>query len=101
MPAVTAPLNLEDLRREIDAVDRKILELVRERVELVMKVGEYKRERKMPVYDPARESEMLERLSNAAVPPLDGHTIRRVFERLVDESRRIEQRHIGGANGHS
>jgi len=92
---VTAPLDLEELRREIDAVDQQILQLLHARVRLVMKVGEYKRERGMPVYDPTRERLLLERLSKAAEPPLDGDTIRRVFERLVDESRRIEQHHVG------
>jgi chorismate mutase len=95
MQPVTAPLDLETLRREIDAVDQQILQLLHARVRLVMQVGEYKRERGIPVYDPARERALLERLSKAAEPPLDGDTIRRVFERLVDESRRIEQHHVG------
>lgn len=96
MPAVTA-LDLEALRREIDAVDQQILKLLHARVRLVMQVGEYKRERGIPVYDPVRERQLLERLSRAAEPPLDGDTIRRVFERLVDESRRIEQHHVSSA----
>ncbi len=91
---MTPPQNLDDLRRGIDAVDQQILKLLHERVRLVMAVGEYKRERGMPVYDPDRERALLERLCNAAEPPLDADTIRRIFERLVDESRRIEQRHI-------
>jgi len=92
---VTAPLDLEALRRDIDAVDQQILKLLHARVRLVMQVGEYKRERGIPVYDPARERQLLERLSKAAEPPLDAETVRRVFERLVDESRRIEQHHVG------
>lgn len=91
---MTAPLDLEALRREIDAVDQQILKQLHARVLLVMKVGEYKRERGIPVYDPARERALLERLSNAAEPPLDREMVRGVFERLVDESRRIEQHHI-------
>jgi chorismate mutase len=95
MRPVTAPLDLEALRRDIDAVDQQILKLLHARVRLVMQVGEYKRERGLPVYDPARERQLLERLSKAAEPPLDADTVRRVFERLVDESRRIEQHHVG------
>jgi len=92
---VTAKPDLEDLRRSIDAVDQQILKLVHERVRLVMQVGEYKRERGIPVYDPARERALLERLCKGAEPPLDPDTVRRIFERLVDESRRIEQHHVG------
>lgn len=90
---VTA-LDLEALRRDIDAVDQQILQLLHARVRLVLKVGEYKRKNGLQVYDPVRERLLLDRLSKAAEPPLDGDTVRRVFERLVDESRRIEQHHV-------
>jgi chorismate mutase-like protein len=95
MRSVTPKPDLEELRRGIDAVDQNILKLLHERVRLVMAVGEYKRERGMAVYDPARERALLDRLCKAAEPPLDADTIRRIFERLVDESRRIEQHHVG------
>src|SRR6187399_2169655 len=95
MPPVTTKPSLEDLRRGIDAVDQQILKLLHERVRLVMQVGEYKRERGIPVYDADRERALLERLCRLAEPPLDAETIRRIFERLVDESRRIEQHFIG------
>jgi chorismate mutase len=95
MLLVTNNADLDELRRAIDSVDLQILKLLHERVRLVMAVGEYKRERDIPVYDPERERALLERLCRAAEPPLDGETIRRIFERLVDESRRIEQHHIG------
>ena len=92
---MTTKSDLETLRRDIDAVDQQILRLLHERVRLVVAVGEYKRERGMAVYDPDRERALLDRLCGAAQPPLDAETIRRIFERLVDESRRIEQHHVG------
>jgi chorismate mutase len=92
---VTTNLDLAELRRSIDAIDQQILKLLHERVRLVMLVGEYKRERGMDVYDPVRERALLDRLCEAAEPPLDAETIRRIFERLIDESRRIEQHHVG------
>ena len=85
---------LDELRRAIDDIDRRILELLGERVSIVLRVGDYKRARGMAVYDPERERRMLERLMAAAPRPLDGETVRRVFERLIDESRRLEQHHI-------
>jgi len=88
---VTAKLDLDDLRRRIDSVDQQILKLVHERVGLVLKVGAYKRERRLDVYDPERERTLLERLCKAAEPPLKAGTVRRIFERIVDECRRIEQ----------
>ena len=85
---------LDALRHEIDSIDERILELVAARVRVVLRVGELKRRQNLAIYDPARERNMLERLGQRAQPPLDAQTVRRIFERLVDESRRLEQRHI-------
>lgn len=87
---------LEVLRSTIDDLDRRILELIAERVRVVLAVGDYKRRTGMPVYDPERERRMLARLASLAPSPLDGETVRRIFERLIDESRRIEQHHVQG-----
>jgi chorismate mutase len=86
---------LEELREKIDAVDRKIFELVCERVNLVLRVGEIKRERGMQVYDPKRERLILDRLAQMAQPPIQPGTVRRIFERLIDEARSLEQQHVG------
>jgi chorismate mutase len=85
---------LEELRRSIDDLDGRILDLVAERVRVVLAVGQYKRKNKIAVYDPERERRMLDRLCAQAKHPLDAETVRRIFERLIDESRRIEQHSI-------
>lgn len=90
---VTDP-DLRQLRAAIDEVDHQILELVAKRVRLVLAVGDVKRHRNMTVYDPERERRVLDRLVGDAPDPLDAATVRRVFERLIDESRRLEQRHV-------
>ncbi len=91
---MTPPPELDTLRAEIDALDQQILDLVAARVRVVLRVGELKRRLGLPVYDPERERAMLERLAERATPPLDLATIRRIFERLIDESRRLEQNHF-------
>jgi chorismate mutase len=85
--------DLESLRRAIDAVDSRLLELITERVRLVLEVGSYKAKHGLAIYDPERERRLLERLTTLAQPPLEPDTVRRIFERLIDESRRLEQRH--------
>jgi chorismate mutase len=84
---------LDRLRRAIDALDSRLLELIHERVRLVLEVGAYKSKNGLPVYDPERERRLLERLTALAQPPVDPDSVRRIFERLIDESRRLEQRH--------
>jgi chorismate mutase len=94
MRPVTSKLDIAELRRKIDAVDQRILSALSERVRLVMEVGDYKRARNLPVYDPDRERSLFDRLCGLAEPPLDAGTVRRIFERIVDECRSIEQHHI-------
>ncbi len=84
---------LAALRDAIDAVDQRLLELIAERVRLVLEVGEYKAARDLPVYDPERERLLIARLTELAPTPLEPETVRRIFERVIDESRRLEQRH--------
>lgn len=85
---------IEALRKRIDEIDREILRRVTERVRIVLEIGEWKRERGVPVYDPERERRVIDHLCSLAQPPLDHDTVRRIFERLIDESRRIEHQHV-------
>jgi chorismate mutase len=94
MLAVHPDPRMASLRQRIDQVDRRILELVAERARIVLEVGDYKHERGLPVYDPSRERAMLEQLCEAIPAPLDGEAVQRIFERLIDECRRLEQRHV-------
>jgi len=85
---------LKELRDGIDEVDHRILELLKKRFELVLKVGELKRQHQAGVYDAERERRVLDALARAAEPPLSPETARRIFERIIDESRSQEQRHV-------
>jgi monofunctional chorismate mutase len=91
---VTAP-DLDALRRSIDEIDSRLLALIEERIRLVLDVGNYKRQHGLAIYDPERERQLIERLTQEARAPLEPGTVRRIFERLIDESRRLEQRHAG------
>jgi len=93
MRVVTTKRTLEDLRGDIDRVDQEILKQLHERVGLVLEVGRYKRERAAKIYDPDRERSVIARLREGAGHALDADTIQRIFERIIDEMRRIEQHH--------
>jgi chorismate mutase len=94
MAAVTNELELEALRRQIDDLDAQILGLVARRVGVVLQVAEHKLAHGLPAYDPGREAKLIDRLCELRPPTLDAETVRRIFERLIDESRRLEQRHL-------
>ena len=83
--------DLDNLRAAIDAVDAEILSLVAKRIGIVLQIADFKRDRSLPIYDPARERSVIDRLIGLAPAFLDAQLVRRIFERIIDESRRIEQ----------
>jgi chorismate mutase len=88
---VNPELDIDGLRAEIDRLDEQILELVGRRISLVRAIGEYKHARGLPVYDPDRERAVIQRLTEAVPAGIDPAVVKRVFERIIDESRGIEQ----------
>jgi chorismate mutase-like protein len=85
---------IPDLRQSIDELDRQILELIAERLRLVMQVGEVKRSLGLDVYDPIREKDLLERVARAAPVPITAAMAQRIFQCIIEESRSLEQRHV-------
>ncbi len=53
--------DLEDLRREIDLIDRQIVELFEERMKTVSQVAEYKIKNQLPVLNSSREASLIEK----------------------------------------
>ena len=45
----------------------------------------------MPIYQPAREAEVLANVRAANAGPLDNEAMTRLFERIIDEARRLER----------
>ena len=88
------------LRRRIDELDARISDLLNERAGFASEIGSLKRSLGWPVYDPERESEILDRLQREGKGPLTAAAVRRIFERILDESRRLERmREEAGAGG--
>jgi chorismate mutase-like protein len=92
MTLVDDPTTLAELRDQIDRIDDRLLDLLAERVRVALRIGELKKEQGLPVYDPERERSIYLRLCQRAQAPLSADVVRRVFERVVDETRWAEQR---------
>ena len=84
---------LDDLRRDIDRVDEVLVRLLNERARCVCEVGRLKKEQGIEVYQPDREKEVLAHVRGiAAEGPLGSEAVARLFERIIDEARRLERR---------
>jgi len=82
---------MEDWRRRIDAIDDQIMRLLNSRSACAVEIGRVKRAAGLPVYAPEREAWILDRVARENPGPLDPLAVRRVFERIIDESRRLER----------
>ncbi|TGU72846.1 chorismate mutase [Geomonas terrae] len=84
-------MSIDDIRDRIDRLDSDLLRIFNERASLALQIGEIKKGLDLPVYDPAREKRIFARMTAENEGPLDDQAIVRLFERVIDESRRLER----------
>ncbi|MDW7646373.1 MAG: chorismate mutase [Desulfuromonadales bacterium] len=84
-------MDIDTLREEINRLDDELLKIFNQRADLALKIGEIKKERQLPVYDPDREKRIFQRMKAMNPGPLEDEAIVRLFERVIDESRRLER----------
>ena len=84
-------MDIDRIREQIDRLDDALLRIFNERARLALEIGRIKKTLGLPAYDPAREKEIFARVRAANPGPLDDGAIVRMFERVVDESRRLER----------
>ena len=84
-------MTIDDWRRRIDEIDRKLVELLNERSRCALEIGRLKRAARIALYQPDREREILEKAQRANAGPLPNTAILRLFERILDEARSIER----------
>jgi chorismate mutase len=84
-------MNIAALRQRIDLLDDVLLRIFNERARLALEIGHLKKGLDLPVFDPSREKRIFARMKQDNPGPLDDDAIIRLFERVIDESRRLER----------
>jgi chorismate mutase len=82
---------LRTLRERIDELDEQLVRLLNERAACALDVGRAKDALGLAVYQPERERDVLDHVAAVNGGPLDEAAIRRLFERIIDEARRLER----------
>ena len=82
---------LNDLRKEIDSIDEKIVGLVSERARHAQKIGQAKRATSKDVLDPGRERTVMERVRAANEGPLADPAVEAIFREIVSACRASQQ----------
>ena len=94
MTEAEARERLEEYRVSIDSIDRRIVELINERTRVVEEIGRVKREAQLPVYEPKREEQVFANITSANQGPIPSDSVKRIFERIIDEMRTLQRRKI-------
>lgn len=87
-------MTLDQLRRRIDELDERLVALLNERASCALRIGEIKQRLGLDIYQPDRESQVLGHVrehGRAIKGPLSPDALTRLFERIIDEARRLER----------
>ena len=87
-------MDLQKLRKDIDEIDRELVEIFLRRMSVSAEVAEYKREAGMPVLDPSRERALLERVSEMSGEEFERYT-RTLYSTILDLSRSYQHKRLG------
>jgi chorismate mutase len=87
---------LAECRVQIDEIDRRLVALINERTRVVERIGAIKQNVSMPVYEPKREDAVYANITAANQGPIPNDSIRRVFERIMDEMRTLQRNRMEG-----
>ena len=82
---------LKILRKNIDNIDEKILDLLEDRMKIVQGVGELKQELDISVEDLNREGEIIERLNQHSSGKLSEKQLIRIFTSVFKSSKQVQQ----------
>jgi chorismate mutase len=82
---------IDALRDRIDAIDEALVRLLSQRAACALAIGRLKEAAGLPIYQPAREADVLAHVRRVNPGPLDGDAVARLFERIIDEARRLER----------
>jgi chorismate mutase len=82
-------------RERIDEIDRRLVELLNERTSIVEEIGRVKKEANLAIYEPKRENQVFDNITSHNRGPLSGEEVKRIFERIIDEMRRIQKDRMG------
>ena len=88
--------DLENCRIRIDDLDVRLLHLLNERTAIVEEIGRIKHDLQLAIYEPKREDQVFANVTGNNPGPLTAEALKRIFERIIDEMRTIQQERTTG-----
>lgn len=82
---------LEKLREKIDFVDREIISLLEERINISIDIGILKKENSMAIFDKKREVEVLEKVHDAITNKNLEKYITDIYRSIIEQSKLVQK----------
>ncbi len=79
-------MKLKSLRRQVDTLDKKIIQLLNTRANITLNVAKVKRQSGKSVYSPDREIDVLKRITQVNKGPLDNHSLEAIYREIMSSS---------------
>ena len=84
--------DIVEWRKRIDGIDEKLLELLNERARYAIEIGKLKSKKGIKIHDPLREKNIISHICTINNGPLSDDAVQRLFERLINESKKLEEK---------
>lgn len=94
-------MNLSECRNEIDKIDKELVELFEKRMNVAINVAKYKIENNIPIFNGAREAEVIEKNINRLNNKEYSRLTEKFFTHLMELSRSLQADIIYGNNKNS
>lgn len=85
-------MKIDDLRKKIDGLDRRIVALINERASCAHEIGNIKRDAKREVYAPERERAVYEKVEGLSEGPLPPNSLRAIYREIMSAALALEKR---------
>jgi chorismate mutase len=89
-----ANMTLEELRKQIDDLDRQLVVLLSLRAQAALEAGKLKVATSLPIYEPAREKVIYENVRASNKGPLPDIELTHIFERIIDVMRTLQRNEL-------
>ncbi len=80
---------LQQLRAEIDAINRELVAVIQRRARVCKRVAAHKKAHSLPLVDPSREADMMLAALRDCGDGFSRESLARIFSALFDESRAL------------
>jgi chorismate mutase/prephenate dehydratase len=83
-------MELSNLRKQIDSIDKNIVQALNRRAQLSLKIGNIKRKSKLGVYSPDRESDVYKKITSGNNGPVSNDSMQAIYREIMSATLSLE-----------